>query len=95
MYCWASEKWHLVFRIRWTAIPANAWATPQAAAWSPFLSYPTANNTLAWKNKGMKPVFVDDGQFKIAPEAGCYYWLPHFQTFDVKLTIGRCSEFRL
>ena len=48
------------------------------------LFYPTANDTLTWKQKGMRPVPVDHRQFKIAAEGGCYYWLPHFVTFDVK-----------
>jgi hypothetical protein len=39
--------------------------------------YPTTNHAMARKQKGVKLVFVDDGQFKITPEWGYLYRFPH------------------
>jgi hypothetical protein len=39
--------------------------------------YPTANDSMTRKQKGMGFASVDDGQFKVAAERGCIYRLPH------------------
>jgi hypothetical protein len=39
--------------------------------------YPTANDALTRKQKGMESVSVDDGQFNISVERGCNYRFPH------------------
>jgi hypothetical protein len=39
--------------------------------------YPATENAPAWKYQGMRPIAVDDGQFKIAVEGCKIYGLPH------------------
>ena len=37
---------------------------------------PPGKNAAARKNQGVRPITVDDGQFKIAIEWSARYWLP-------------------